>query len=165
MGAPPKSFVAPAGRAIAAVAPVLAAAAIGNAATIPNLVPWYAGLVKPSFTPPNGIFGPVWTLLYVAMAVAFWRILGTAAGTAGRRGAIFAFLVQAAFNAAWSVAFFGFHAPLAGLVVIVALLAAIVATIRAFAQLDAPAAWLLAPTLAWVGFAGVLNGAVWLLNR
>ena len=147
-----------------AVTPVVAAAVIGNLATLPNLAPWYAGLVKPSFNPPNGVFGPVWTTLYVMMIVAFWRVLRAEA--APRRGAAIGwFLVQMALNAGWSVAFFGLHSPLAGLAVIGPLVVAIAATIRAFRPIDRPAAWLLAPYLAWVSFATLLNTAIWWLNR
>ncbi len=147
-----------------AAAPVVAAAVIGNLATIPNIAPWYAGLVKPSFNPPNWVFGPAWTTLYMLMTVAFWRVLRTAPGAPGRTGAIGWFLAQMVLNAAWSVAFFGAHSPLGGLLVIGPLLIAIAATIRSFAGLDRPAALLLAPYIAWVSFATVLNVAVWRLN-
>lgn len=149
----------------AAVFPVAHAAVIGNLATIPNLTPWYAGLAKPGFNPPNGVFGPVWTLLYLMMATAFWRVLRLPVATPGRRAGIGWFLVQMALNAAWSVAFFGFHSPLAGVIVIGWLIVALAATIRAFAGLDRLAAALMVPCLAWVSFAAVLNTAVWWLNR
>ena len=149
----------------AAVLPVALAAAIGNFATIPNLTPWYAGLAKPWFNPPDGVFGPVWTLLYLMMATAFWRVLRLTPTTPGRRAAIGWFLVQMALNAAWSVAFFGFRSPLAGVIVIGWLIVTLAATIRAFAGLDRWAAALLVPYLAWVSFAAVLNTAVWWLNR
>ncbi len=148
-----------------AVLPVAAAAWIGNRVTLPNLVPWYEGLAKPWFNPPNVVFAPVWTLLYVLMIVAFRRILLRPAGEPGRRAAILAFLVQIALNAGWSVAFFGFHAPLAGVIVIGWLLVALAVTIRLFAALDRVAALLLAPYLAWIGFATVLNLGVWSLAR
>ena len=151
--------------ALLALAPVVAAAVIGNLATIPNLAPWYAGLVKPSFNPPNGVFCPVWTLLYLMMVAAFWRVLRLDRATPGRRAAIGWFLTQMVLNASWSVAFFGLRSPLAGVVVIGWLLVAIGATIRAFAPLDRLAAGLLVPYLAWVSFAAVLNTAVWALNR
>lgn len=148
-----------------AILPVAAAALIGNRATLPNLVPWYEGLAKPWFNPPNGLFGPVWTLLYIAMIVAFGRILSRAPDEPGRRTAIVAFLVQIALNAGWSVAFFGFHSPLAGVIVIGWLLVAVAVTIRTFARLDRVAALLLAPYFAWITFAAVLTVDVWSLNR
>lgn len=147
-----------------AAGPVVAAAALGNIATIPNIPTWYAGLAKPSFNPPNWIFGPVWTTLYVMMAYAFFRVLRAPAPAGARRAAIIVFLVQIALNAGWSWAFFAAHSPLGGLFVIAPLLVAIVATIRIFRRIDAPAAWLLAPYLAWVSFASILNAAVWRLN-
>lgn len=149
----------------AAVLPVALAAVIGNLATIPNLAPWYAGLVKPWFNPPNGVFGPVWTLLYLMMATAFWRVLRLTPPTPGRRAAIGWFLAQMALNAAWSVAFFGARSPLAGVIVIGWLIVTLAATIRAFAGLDRLAAALLVPYFAWVSFAAVLTTAVWWLNR
>lgn len=140
-----------------------AAAAIGSALTLPAIPMWYAGLAKPSFNPPNAVFGPVWTLLYALMAVAMWRVWMRSAGER-RRHAVAVFALQLALNVAWSAAFFTAHSPLAGLVVIVALLAAIVWTIVVFARVDPLAAWLLAPYIAWVSFATVLNGAIWWLN-
>lgn len=151
-------------RALIAILPVAAAGALGSLATAPNIPTWYAGLAKPGFTPPNAVFAPVWTLLYAMMAYAVWRILGGPAGEPGRRRALTAFFVQLALNAAWSWAFFGAHSPLAGLVVILALLAAIAATIRLFWPLDRIAAWLLVPYLAWVGYATALNLQIWRLN-
>ncbi len=143
---------------------VAAAGAIGSAATIPAIPTWYAGLDKPFFTPPNGVFGPVWTVLYLMMAVAFWRIWRLPAAAPGRGRAIGLFLVQLALNAFWSVAFFGLRAPPLGLGVIAALLVALVATILAFRRLDGLAAALLVPYLAWGLFAAALNTGIVLLN-
>lgn len=150
--------------ALFAGAVVFAAATIGNLATMPAIPTWYAGLVKPSFNPPNWLFGPVWGLLYAMMAVAFWRILRLPAPTPGRSAAILVFLVQMALNALWSVAFFGAQSPPLGFAVIALLWLAIAATIALFARLDRVAAGLLVPYLAWVSFAALLNGAIWRLN-
>ncbi|MFO1183389.1 MAG: TspO/MBR family protein [Bauldia sp.] len=146
-----------------ALAPVVAAAVIGNIATIPAIDSWYAGLAKASFNPPNAVFAPVWTLLYLLMAYAFFRVLAAPAQD-GKGSAIALFLLQIALNAGWSWAFFGFRNPLAGLLVIVLLALAILATIRAFARIDRVAAILLVPYLAWVSFAATLNFEVWRLN-
>mgnify|MGYP003390144296 CR=1 FL=1 len=146
-----------------AVLPVLAASALGQIATMPNLTPWYASLVKPSFNPPNWVFGPVWTILYVLMAYAFYRIL-RAPGGAPRRTTITVFLVQLALNAAWSWAFFGFRSPLAGMLVILPLLTSIVIAIRSFSPVDRTAALLLYPYAAWVSFATLLTISIWWLN-
>ncbi|QFU17830.1 TspO/MBR family protein [Microvirga thermotolerans] len=160
----PDSPTPPLQRFLIAVLPVAAASVLGSVATMPNIPTWYATLAKPGFTPPNWVFGPVWTLLYAMMAYALWRILALPKDRPGRRGAVAAFFVQLALNALWSWAFFGAHSPLAGLVVILALLVAIVATIRAFLPLDRAAALLLVPYLAWVAYATALNAAVWRLN-
>lgn len=140
-----------------------AAATIGSAATLPSIPTWYAGLTKPDFNPPNWVFGPVWTLLYALMAVALWRVLGRSEGGERRRAAAI-YGVQLVLNAAWSVVFFGLHSPLGGLVVIVALAGAIIATIAAFSRIDRLAAGLLVPYLLWVGFASLLNLAILILN-
>ncbi len=149
--------------ALLAAVPVVAAAVLGNLATIPNIPVWHAGLIKPPLNPPNWIFGPVWTALYLLMAVAFYRILRAPQGPK-RRAAILVFLAQMALNASWSFAFFAAHSPLLGLFVILPLEALIVATIARFASLDALAARLLWPYAAWVGFATYLNAAIWWLN-
>lgn len=124
---------------------------------------WYAALEKPAFNPPAWIFAPVWTALYVAMGVAAWRIWCLPVSIE-RRQALRQFCVQLAFNAAWPPMFFGAQSLAGGLVVIVMLLFAIAATIQRFHPLDKTAAWLLAPYLAWVAFATLLNVALLALN-
>jgi translocator protein len=151
-------------RAVTAIFPVVLAGILGSLATSPNISGWYAGLTKPGFTPPNWVFGPVWSVLYVLMAAALWRILSVPRTRPGRGAALTAFFVQLALNASWSFAFFAAHSPLAGLLVIGALTAAILATIRLFWPLDRLAALLLVPYVAWVGYATVLNFAIWRLN-
>jgi tryptophan-rich sensory protein len=151
-------------RIAVAVLPVVAAAVLGSLATTPNIPTWYAGLAKPAFTPPNWVFGPAWTVLYLAMAYAAWRILSLAPDTPGRGAALGAFFVQLALNAGWSWAFFGANSPLAGLVVILALELAILVTIALFRRLDGIAALLLVPYAAWVAYATALNLAIWRLN-
>ncbi|WP_134500519.1 TspO/MBR family protein [Microvirga pakistanensis] len=151
-------------RFLVAVLPVVAVAVAGSLVTEPSIPTWYAGLEKPDFTPPNWAFPVAWTLLYALMAVALWRILSLPAHRPGRSGAIMAFFVQLALNCLWSFAFFGAHSLVAGLIVILALIVAILATIRAFWPLDRLAALLLVPYLAWVLFATALNGAIWQLN-
>jgi tryptophan-rich sensory protein len=151
-------------RLLLALVPVVAAGALGSIATTPQIPTWYAGLTKPGFTPPNWLFGPVWTVLYGMMAYAAWRILSLPVGTPGRLGALAVFFAQLALNAAWSWAFFGAQSPAAGLLVIVALVAAIGLTIRAFWPLDRAAAWLLVPYAAWVAYATALNAEVLRLN-
>jgi tryptophan-rich sensory protein len=120
-----------AGLALIAIAAVATAMVVGQIATYPNLAPWYASLTKPSFTPPNWIFGPVWTTLYLLMAFSVWRILRLPDGSM-RRTALTLFFIQLALNAAWSWMFFAAHSPLLGLVNIVPQFALIVATLAVF---------------------------------
>lgn len=151
-------------RLLIAALPVVAVGVAGSLVTSPNIPSWYAGLEKPGFTPPNWAFPVAWTLLYALMAYSLWRILSLPKDSPGRSGAVTAFFVQLALNCLWSFAFFGAHSPIAGLVVILALIVAILATMRAFWPLDRTATLLLAPYLTWVLFATALNGAVWQLN-
>jgi translocator protein len=160
----PRTPLNPVMAGVLSLALVTAAGTVGSMATLPNIPTWYAGLVKPSFNPPNWIFGPVWSLLYLMMAYAFWRILRSDPQAPGRGAAIGLFLVQLALNAFWSVAFFGMHNPLLGLGVVIALEIAILATIVLFRRLDPPAGWILVPYACWVAFASVLNAAILLLN-
>ena len=144
------------------VLPVVAAIVLGQVATFPNLAPWYAGLAKPSFNPPNWIFGPVWFSLYALMAVAVWRLLGASAPQ--KRAALILFFVQLAFNAAWSWLFFGLHAPLLGLCDIVPQWLLVVATMLVFWRIDRMAGLCLLPLTFWVAFASLLNFEIWRLN-
>lgn len=124
---------------------------------------WYASLAKPSWTPPGVVFAPVWTALYAAMAVAAWRVWRRG-GWQARRGALALFLGQLVLNFAWSFIFFGAQRIGWALVEIVVLWLLIALTMRRFAAVDRPAAWLLAPYLAWVTFAALLNGAIYRLQ-
>lgn len=150
------------GYAALAIVRVVAALLLGQLATFPNL-PWHAGLVKPSFNPPNWVFAPVWTTLYVLMAFASWRIWRLPPSPA-RRTALLLFYAQLALNIAWSWMFFAAHSPILGLINIVPQLLLIAATIAAFRPLDRLAAWALVPLAAWVAFASALNYAIWSLN-
>lgn len=146
-----------------AIAAVVTASALGQIATYPNLAPWYAGLAKPSFNPPNWLFAPVWTTLYALMAFALWRVLRLPPSPA-RRHAILLFFVQLALNAAWSWMFFAAHSPLLGLINIVPQWLVVAATTIAIYRLDRVAGWGLAPLVLWVAYAGILNFALWWLN-
>lgn len=154
----------PVQRALLAALPPALVSALGALATYPNIPTWYAGLAKPGFTPPNWVFAPVWTLLYAMMAYAAWRVLSLPADRPRRRPGLLAYAVQLALNAAWSWAFFALHAPALGLLVILALLAAIMATLELFWKLDRTAGLLLVPYLGWVSFAALLNYAILKLN-
>jgi tryptophan-rich sensory protein len=145
------------------LAAVVTASALGQWATFPNLVPWYVSLIKPSFNPPNWVFGPVWTALYALMAFAAFRILKLAPSPA-RRVALILFFTQLALNAAWPWLFFAAHSPLLGMIDIVPQLLCVAATCVAFARLDRVAGLCLAPLVLWVGFAVALSGAIYALN-
>jgi translocator protein len=137
----------------------LGAAAVGGYATTRSLRDWYLALPKPSWNPPNAVFGPVWTVLYLAMAIADW-LVWRARNESDITVAQSVFVVQLVLNVLWSVAFFGLRSPLAGLVVIALLWLAIVATIVAFSQVSVLAAAILVPYLLWVTFASFLNAAI-----
>ena len=124
---------------------------------------WYAALNKPAWNPPGWVFGPVWSALYTMMAVAAWLVWRQAGFTAAR-GPLLAFLAQLALNAAWTPLFFGLHWPGVAFAEIILLWSAIAWTIAAFWRVHRAAAWLLAPYLAWVSFAAVLNATLWRLN-
>ena len=147
-----------------AVGVVAIASIAGQFATYPNLIPWFAGLKKPSFNPPNWVFGPVWTALYVIMAFALWRILRITESSAAHRLALFLFFIQLTLNAAWSWMFFAAQSPFLGMINIIPQLAFVIVTIAAFYPLDRIAAWCLVPLAAWVSFASILNLAIWRLN-
>jgi len=141
----------------------LAVSAIGGAITAGSVGTWYPTLVKPSFTPPDWLFPPVWTALFVLMGVAAWRVWRQAGWTKGRP-ALAAFALQLLLNLGWSLLFFGMQWVGAALAEILALLAAILWTAARFARIDRAAALLLAPYALWVGFAAVLTAAIWLNN-
>ena len=146
---------------------VSVAAALGALASRSAPV-FYAELVRPTWAPPAWVFGPVWTTLYTLMGIALYRMwmrARRAEADGGEAPSFALFWTQLGLNTAWSLVFFGLRAPFGALATLVALLAAIVATMRAFGRVDRAAALLLAPYAAWVTFAGFLNASVWWLNR
>jgi translocator protein len=137
---------------------------LGSVFTISAIPTWYATLQKPPFTPPNWLFGPAWTTLYLLMAVAAFIIWRKGLNTQDVKKALVLFLVQLVLNALWSVIFFGLRSPFWGIVVIVALWIAILFTILKFFKLSTAAGALLIPYILWVSFASVLNISIWILN-
>jgi benzodiazapine receptor len=138
----------------------------GTLVTTPAIPTWYTSLNKPGFSPPNWVFGPVWTVLYVAMAFALYLII-TSTGKKNQEkvpSAQTLFFLQLILNFLWSLVFFGFHFILIGLVIIILLWCAILATIINFQNISKIAAYLLYPYLAWVSFAILLNYFVFVLN-
>jgi tryptophan-rich sensory protein len=150
---------------LACLAVVLTAGGVGSLATTRAIPTWYKGLAKPSFNPPEWLFGPAWTALYLLMAVAAWLVWKRGIGAAGVKLALAVFLVQLILNALWSILFFGLRSPLAGLIGIGGLWLAILATIILFFRVSVPAGVLLLPYIGWVTFAALLNAAILRLNR
>lgn len=151
-------------RLVLALGLCLAVGAVGSLATAPQIPTWYAGLAKPGWTPPDFVFPVVWTLLYVMMAVALWRLWDRHPPSPARGTAIRLFALQLALNFIWTPVFFGLEAIGWGVAIILALWLAIAATIWAAARIDRPAAWMLAPYLAWVSYASALNIAIFVMN-
>jgi len=133
--------------------------ALGSLAGSDSVRTWYPTIEKPAWTPPAWLFGPVWTLLYVAMATAAWRVVARD-GVLAARLPLALFGLQLALNGAWSWVFFGARAPAAAFVEIVFLWIAVLATTVSFAARSRLAGWLMAPYLAWTTFAAVLNAEI-----
>lgn len=139
------------------------AAFIGGLFTSASVDGWYRTLPKPAWTPPGWLFGPVWTLLYLAMAIAAW-LVWRQHSFAKVTAALSLFIVQLVLNAAWSAVFFGLQNIGLALVNIVLLWSAIAATMIAFWRINATAGWMFVPYILWVTFATALNFAIWRLN-
>ena len=148
---------------VTCIALPLMVGAVSGYATSRSVDLWYAGLAKPPFNPPNALFGPVWTVLYVLMGVTLF-LLWRSPSSPDRTRALAAFGVQLALNFAWSFLFFGFHMVTAALVEILVLWGCILAMIALSARVNPASAWLQAPYLLWVSFAAVLNAAILALN-
>lgn len=139
------------------------AGGIGSLATFANIASWYATLEKPLFSPPNWLFGPVWTLLYICIGISLY-LLWVSRAKGNKTKAFVAFGIQIVLNTLWSVVFFGLHSPVGGLVVILLLLTAIILMIRYFWSFSKAASYLLFPYFLWVGFATILNVSIVVLN-
>ena len=137
---------------------------LGSVFTVSSIPTWYATLNRPSFAPPNWIFGPVWTTLYLLMGVSFYLIWKQGWKKKKIRTAGNYFLAQLGLNFIWSPIFFGLRTPLIALLVIIAMWILIVMTIKKFYPLSKWAAYLLVPYLLWVSFATILNAAIAVLN-
>lgn len=138
------------------------AAAVGSAATI-RAGSFYVDLVRPEWAPPSSVFGPVWTTLYIMMAIAAWLVWRTG-GFRAAKGALILFVVQLAFNALWSWLFFAWQLGAAAFAEVLVLWLLIAATLLAFWRIRPLAGVLLIPYLAWVSFASALNYTLWQLN-
>ncbi|WP_299171895.1 TspO/MBR family protein [uncultured Allomuricauda sp.] len=147
-----------------AVAICLLIGFLSSFATQSSVNDWYTTLNKPSFNPPNSIFAPVWTILYVLMGISAGIVWSKGFHHVWVKTALYHFGFQLLLNALWSIVFFGLKSPFWALLVILALLTLIILTMRWFKVVSKLAAYLLIPYLLWVSFATVLNYNIWMLN-
>lgn len=136
---------------------------LGGIFTVAEIPNWYAGLNKPFFNPPNWLFGPVWTLLYILMGISLY-LIWKLSSSEERTRAIWLFSIQFVLNFFWSIIFFKYHLLGWAFVEIMAMWVFILLTILQFKQLSSWAAYLLMPYLLWVSFATILNASIWWLN-
>jgi tryptophan-rich sensory protein len=141
------------------------AAALGSAATTNGVTTWYTTIVKPTWNPPNWVFAPVWTTLYLLMSIAAWRAWRAAATPSEATKTLWLYGAQLVLNALWSVLFFSLHRPDLALLEIVLFLSLLITLFVRFARTDRLAAILWSPYVAWVSFASFLNYTIWSLNR
>lgn len=151
------------GRLLISIAVPLAVGAIAGIATSNNVNTWYPELNKPSFNPPNWLFGPVWTVLYIMMGISLYLVWNKPAGEPRRR-AITVFFIQLALNFLWSFVFFEWHQIGWALADISLLWLTLLWCIILFAKIHRTAAWLLVPYILWVSFATALNASIFMLN-
>ena len=142
----------------------LLAGFLGSLFTTPAIPTWYKTLNKPSFTPPNWIFSPVWISLFILMGISLFMVWRRQGHPHVKTASIF-FFVQLILNILWSVAFFGLRSPLLGFIEIILLWIAILLTIQNFLKVSKMAGLILLPYLLWVSFAALLNLSLWILNR
>ena len=141
-----------------------AAAALGSYFTFPSVTTWYASLNKPFFNPPNWVFGPVWTLLYILMAISLYLVWKKEAPRPEKTKAMILYAMQLTLNALWSVIVFGMREPALAFAEIVVLGLAVILTARSFSKISTESGRLFIPYIAWVGFAAVLNLSIVVLN-
>ncbi len=137
---------------------------LSSLAVMDSISDWYDTINKPFFTPPNALFSPVWTLLYILMGVSVGIVWNRGFHHIWVKTALYHFLFQLLLNALWSIVFFGLHSILGGLLVILALLILLIFTFKWFKVVNKTAAYLLIPYILWVAFATVLNIGIWNLN-
>lgn len=137
---------------------------LGSLFTSSSVNSWYETLNKPTFSPPNEVFGPVWIILYLLMGVSLYLIWNNGLENKDVHKAIIVFGIQLILNLLWSIAFFGLQSPVLGLIIIILLWLAIILTIRKFCPISSVAAWLLIPYLLWVTFAAILNYYLVVMN-
>lgn len=137
---------------------------IGSLFTTPAIPNWYANLNKPSFNPPNWIFGPVWIILYVLMGISVYLIWQEVEKNKKSKNAVTLFWMHLIFNASWPIIFFGLKNPALAFINIIIILAFIIILMIKFWKINKYSTYLLAPYLLWVSFAALLNYFIWHLN-
>lgn len=142
----------------------LLAGFIGSFFTSSSIQSWYTTINKPFFNPPNFVFGPVWTILFILMGISLYIIWTTKSNSKQKKIAIYLFGIQLVLNTLWSIIFFGLQNPLFAFIEIVILWVAILLTIINFKKISKTAAYLLIPYILWVSFAAVLNFSIYYLN-
>ena len=149
---------------LVSVAVCLLVGFLSGFATQSSVNDWYLTLNKPFFNPPNWVFAPVWSALYILMGVAAGLVWAKGYYHIWVKTALYHFVFQLLLNALWSIVFFGLKNPFAALLIIIALNVLLAFTFKWFKVVKPRAAYLLLPYMAWVGFASLLNGAIWYLN-
>ncbi|MGB7969579.1 MAG: TspO/MBR family protein [Methanobacterium sp.] len=149
---------------IVSILVVFLAGAVGTVYTLKQITTWYVSLIKPSWTPPNWAFGPIWSTLYVLMGISLFLVWREGLERKDVKIAILVFAVQLVINVLWSLVFFASHNIIGGLVMVIVLWISVLITILVFYRISKPAALILIPYLIWVTIAGYLNYTVFLLN-
>jgi tryptophan-rich sensory protein len=149
---------------IISIAVCVAVGGVSGFFTSSEITTWYAALNKPSFNPPNYLFAPVWTTLYVLMGISFWLIWKSDAPLDMKNKAILLFAIQLILNFFWSIIFFSMHQPGYAFIEVIFLWLFILFSIITFHPISKTAAYLLIPYLCWVSFASALNFSIWYLN-
>ncbi len=138
--------------------------AIGSIFTFPSIESWYSTLARPELSPPNWVFGPVWTTLFALMGIAAFLVWKKGLNRKDVRTALGVFAVQLGLNMMWSIIFFNLQSPFWAFMDLIVLWLAIISTMILFYKISKPALWLLVPYILWVSFAGYLNYMIWILN-
>lgn len=152
-------------RLVLSIAAPLVVGGVSGVVTARGVREWYPSLVKPSFNPPDWVFGPTWTVLYVLMGIAAFLVWQKGWDESGVKAALALYVVQLILNGLWSILFFGIQSPGWAFGEILLLWLCILATLVLFWRVTHVAGMLLLPYAAWVTFAAVLNGSIWILNR
>jgi tryptophan-rich sensory protein len=137
---------------------------IGVFFTSPVISTWYSSIVKPTFNPPNWVFGPVWTTLYTLIGISLYLVIKDGIDSQGKKKALFVFSIHLILNSLWSILFFGMKNPFLAFIEIIILWGMIVYTMVLFKNIDKRTIYLLTPYLLWVSFAALLNFSIWRLN-